>query len=75
MIDTESKKLTKSISLTQQYYGKLLKYSAHNVQVSPQGTIIAVTANIHEDADDVHGGEMVNSDELILIDPQTDSIV
>lgn len=75
VIDTESKKLTKSISLTQQYYGKLLKYSAHNVQVSPQGTIIAVTANIQEDADDVHGGEMVNSDELILIDPQTDSIV
>lgn len=74
VIDATNKMLIKSISLSQQYYGKFLKYSAHNVQVSPKGTIVAVTANILEEKN-VHGDEMVNSDQLILIDPNTDTIV
>lgn len=74
VIDAEKKKFIKAISLSEQYYGKFLEYSAHNVQVGPKGSIIAVTANILE-KEGAHGGEMTNSDEIILIDPITDSIV
>lgn len=77
VIDTTTNKLVTSIGLSRQYYGKYLKYSAHNVQVWPWGTIIAVTANIHEEEEGWAGMDMhaVNSDELILIDPLTDTIL
>lgn len=64
----------KSIVLSEQYFGKFLKYSAHNVQVGPKGSIVAVTANILE-KNGAHGEKMTNSDEIILIDPNTDSII
>lgn len=69
-----NKKFIKSINLSEQYYGKFLRYSAHNVQVSPRGSVVAVTANILED-EDAHEAEMTNSDEIILIDPNTDTIM
>ena len=77
VIDTNTNKLIKSISLSRQYYGKYLQYMAHNVQVWPWGTIIAVTANIFEKEEwwVEMGMHAVNSDELILIDPLTDTIV
>jgi DNA-binding beta-propeller fold protein YncE len=74
VIDAVNKKFIKAISLSEQYYGKFLEYSAHNVQVSPKGSIIAVTANILE-KEGAHGGEMTNSDEVILIDPMTESVI
>lgn len=73
VVDAKTEKLMKNISLSRQFYGKFLTYTAHNVQVGPKGTIIAVTANIMED-EDSHGEEGVNNDELILIDPATDTI-
>lgn len=73
VVDAKTEKLIKNISLSRQFYGKFLTYTAHNVQVGPKGTIIAVTANIMED-EDSHGEEGVNNDELILIDPATDTI-
>lgn len=74
IIDPVSKKFVKSIVLSEQYFGKFLKYSAHNVQVGPRGSIVAVTANILE-KNGAHGEKMTNSDEIILIDPNTDSII
>lgn len=74
VVDVKTEKLIKSISLSRQFYGKFLTYTAHNVQVGPKGTIIAVTVNIMEDKDS-HGEEEVNNDELILIDPMTDMII
>ena len=74
VVDAKTEKLIKSISLSRQFYGKFLTYTAHNVQVGPKGTIIAVTVNIMEDKDS-HGEEEVNNDELILIDPMTDMII
>jgi hypothetical protein len=47
-VDASNNAIIKSINLSQQYYGKFLEYSAHNVQVSPDGKILAVTANIAE---------------------------
>ena len=75
MIDAKERKLIKSISLSQQYYGKFLTYSAHNVQVGPKGTIVAVTANIAEKEGNTLMEKEVNDDELVLIDPLTDGIV
>ncbi len=74
VVDAKTEKLMKNISLSRQFYGKFLTYTAHNVQVGPKGTIIAVTANIMED-EDSHGEEGINNDELILIDPATDTII
>lgn len=74
VVDVKTEKLIKSINLSRQFYGKFLTYTAHNVQVGPKGTIIAVTVNIMEDKDS-HGEEEVNNDELILIDPMTDMII
>ena len=74
VVDAKTEKLMKNISLSRQFYGKFLTYTAHNVQVGPKGTIIAVTANIMEDKDS-HGEEGINNDELILIDPATDTII
>ena len=62
VVDVKTEKLIKSINLSRQFYGKFLTYTAHNVQVGPKGTIIAVTVNIMEDKDS-HGEEEVNNDE------------
>ncbi len=75
VVDVKTEKLIKSISLSRQFYGKFLTYTAHNVQVGPKGTIIAVTANIALKEENASMGKEVNDDELILIDPITDSII
>ena len=64
--------MIKTIDLSQQYYGKYLRYAPHNVQVSPDGKIILVTANILTK----EGGHSknVNNDQLIFIDPMIDEI-
>lgn len=72
VVDTKTEKLIQNISLSRQYYGKFLTYTAHNIQVWPKGTIVAVTANIRENPGEAM--EASNNDELILIDPLTDVI-
>lgn len=85
VIDSNSKKVIKSINLSEEHNGKIIYYSAHNVQVSPNGKIVAVTANVvmgkdeHNEKDehsqkDEHSESMGDKDIIILIDPQTDTI-
>jgi len=75
VIDTASNTVIKTIGLSEQYYGKFLSFSAHNVQVWPKWTVVVVTANIAENEEEWHTEEDINSDELILIDPLTDTII
>ncbi len=75
VVDTANNTLVKTIDVSEQYYGKLLSFSAHNVQVWPKWTVVVVTANIAEDKEEWHSDQEVNKDELIIIDPITDTIV
>lgn len=59
------------------------RFSAHNVQVSPDGTLVATTANSMSpegmseeewEGKEVEAEENTTSDQLILIDPTTDRI-
>ena len=76
VVDASNNAIIKSINLSQQYYGKFLEYSAHNVQVSPDGKILAVTANIAEPKNKWgHEENMSNNDQVVLIDPLSDLIV
>lgn len=82
VINTKDNSVIRSIDLTQEHGGDITRYMAHNVQVTPDGTSVLVTANI-ADGDMEHGGEESmadmddhgeNLDELIVIDPRTDII-
>lgn len=56
---------------------KLQRYTAHNVQVSPDGKSVWVTANVMEGSSR-HGVQKSTAnvdDEAIVIDPRTDTIV
>ncbi len=54
---------------------KFLQYTAHNVQVSPDGRSVWVTANASEGSAG-HRKSVANvGDEVIVIDPSTDAIV
>jgi len=75
VIDATTNTIINTINLSQQYYGKLLSFSAHNVQVWPKWTVVVVTANIAEDEGEWHTAEKANKDEVIMIDPITDTIV
>lgn len=75
VIDTSTDTLMESIDLSEHYYGKILSFSAHNVQVGPKWTVVVATANIAEEGEEWHMSEKVNNDELIMIDPLTDKIV
>lgn len=75
VIDADKNTVIKTISLTEQYYGKLLSFSAHNVQVWPKGTVVVITANIKEDEKEWHTVEETNNDELVIIDPLTDTVI
>jgi YVTN family beta-propeller protein len=74
VIDTASNTVIKTIDLSEQYYGKFLSFSAHNVQAWPKWTVVVVTASIAENEEEWHADEDVNNDELIVIDPLTDKI-
>lgn len=75
IIDTANNTVVKTIDLSEQFYGKLLSFSAHNVQVWPKWTVVVVTANIVEDEEEWHAAENVNKDEVVIIDPILDTIV
>lgn len=86
VIDPARQKVIKKIDLSIEHDGGLLPYAPHNVQVSPDGRSVWVTANAgsHQDhaaslfiapalahGDEVESGE---NDEIIVIDPLTDEI-
>ncbi len=75
VIDARTDTTIKTIDLSEHYYGKILSYSAHNVQVGPKWTVVVVTANIAEEEEEWHTAKGVNKDELILIDPLTDNVI
>ena len=80
VVDTDSRKLVRTINLSDEQNGKFVSYEAHNVQVSPDGSKVLVTANVNrggmggnnENNEDVSDGLQ---DKLIIIDPITDTIV
>ncbi len=81
VIDTTSRKVIKSIDLSETLDNKFVKYTAHNIQVSPNGNKVLVSANVDrgtmgnentEEPEDVSDGLF---DKIFIIDPVTDSII
>lgn len=77
--DSSTRKLIKSIKLSDFQNGELIKYTAHNVQVAPNGEVVLVTGNVNrgnmDDKEDVR--EKISDglyDKVFIIDPKTDSI-
>lgn len=80
VVSPQNNKLIKSIDLSGLQDGQFVKYSAHNVQVSPDGSKVIVTANVvrgemgkeqEEEENIIDGLE----DRVFIIDPLTDEIV
>ncbi len=81
VIDTASRKLIRSIDLSEIQDNTFVKYTTHNVQVAPDGSMVLVTANVdrgvmgeNEPAkeDDVSDGLF---DKIFIIDPQSDTVI
>lgn len=76
VLDEKEGRLLTRISLEKKDGLKLQRYTAHNVQVSPDGKSIWVTANAIGSSG--HGGQKTAAnvdDELIVIDPRTDTVI
>lgn len=80
VIDTKSRKMIKSIDLSEVQNNKFVKYTTHNVQVAPNGKTVLVTANVERGvmgknestkAEDVSDGLF---DKIFIIDPLSDTI-
>lgn len=80
VIDAKSRKFITAINLANVQNNTFVKYTAHNVQVSPDGKKVLVTANINRGS---MGGKEENEeqvvtdgllDQIFIIDPLTDSI-
>ncbi len=80
VIDAQTRKVIRSIDLSEVQNNTFVRYSAHNVQVSPDGKKVLVTANVdrgammekkHEGIEDITDGLM---DKIFVIDPTTDLI-
>ncbi len=84
VIDPASKKQIKSIDLSLEHDGEKMLYAPHNVQVSPSGKEVWVTANlgVHDHMSnswflpraEAHGNEDP-TDEVIVISTQRDTIL
>lgn len=81
VIDTTSRKVIKSIDLSETLDNKFVKYTAHNIQVSPNGNKVLVSANVDrgtmgnentEEPEEISDGLF---DKIFIIDPVTDSII
>lgn len=81
VLDTKSRKMIRSIDLSEVQNSKFVKYTTHNVQVAPNGKIILVTANVDRGTmgekeptqeEDLSDGLL---DKIFFIDPLTDSII
>jgi len=79
VIDTQKRKLIRSIDLSEVQNNIFVKYTTHNVQVAPNGKVVLVTANVDRGVmgekasaeEDVSDGL---SDKIFFIDPLTDTI-
>src|SRR3989338_821105 len=85
VIDPKTAKGIRTIDLAIEHDGGILRFAPHNIQASPDGTSIWVTANAgkHEEhaasfipRTHAHGAveETSEPDELVVIDPGTDRI-
>lgn len=80
VVDAEKKRLVKSIGLSHEQDGKIVRYEAHNVQVTPDGSKVLVTANVNrgvmgkniESEEDLSDGLR---DRIFIIDPFADAII
>lgn len=81
VIDTQNRKMIKSIDLSEVQNNKFVKYTAHNVQVAPNGKTVLVTANVERGVmgdnaskkeEDIADGLF---DKIFIIDPITDTII
>lgn len=82
VINTKENLLLGTVDLTEKIGDRKVGYSAHNVQVSPDGRNVWVTANFknlsgHEGEAVVDEGDMEEEfpDQVIIIDPQKDQII
>ena len=81
VVDPASKKVLSTINLSEESSQGTVRYMAHNVQVVPNGGAVLVTANVEEGMDmgdsENSGMDMPHtalSDQLVIIDPKTDTI-
>jgi len=80
VVDSEDRKLIRIINLSDEQNGKFVSYEAHNVQVSPDGSKVLVTANVNRGGmgADKEGEEDLSDgfqDKLFIMDPITDTII
>lgn len=81
VIDAKTTTVTKRIDLSFKNTGGTIRYMPHNVQVAPDGKTVWVTANVEnedmESNDKMMGkkAKATQPDEVIVIDPLTDSII
>ncbi len=79
VVDTASRKIIKSIDLSEVQNGRFVGYTTHNVQVAPNGKNVLVTANVKRGAmgesessnEDVSDGLY---DKIFFIDPLIDTV-
>jgi len=80
VVDNESRKLIRIIDLSDIQNEKFVKYSAHNVQVSPDGSKVIATANVVRGdmgnvAEETENISDELKDKIFIIDPLTDTII
>lgn len=80
VIDAQNRKVIDSIDLSEVQNNTFVKYTAHNVQVSPDGKKVLVTANVDrgvmgekesEETEDITDGLV---DKIFIIDPISDLV-
>lgn len=80
VIDSISRKVIRSIDLSEVQNKQFVKYTAHNIQVSPDGKKVVVTANVDRGMnkkstnkeEDVSDGLL---DKIFVIDPLSDTVI
>ncbi|MBI2439553.1 MAG: heavy metal translocating P-type ATPase [Candidatus Moranbacteria bacterium] len=89
VLDPETKKMIREIDLTRRMGNEEISFSAHNIQVAPDGQSVWVTANVAMKDEkvsifrriisvvraDTMKGEMSEKDQVIVIDPKTDTVM
>lgn len=85
VLNPKTRTVIRTIDLSMNMGDTVHEFSPHNVQAAPDGKSVWVTANRgHGDAhgagsdregDDMHGEHAVTSDQVIVIEPLTDTII
>ncbi len=81
VLDPATEKVLSAIGLVEETKQGTVRYMAHNVQVTPNGTAVLVTANVEEGMDmeespmqDMEAAHGALYDQLIMINPENDTI-